>query len=114
MTDLDEVKRVLLMRRSQLLAQDARVEEDRRILETDVEPELNEKGQERALASVLAQLDEHCREELDAIERALARIARGEYGRCIACGATIPSARLSAMPTTDHCRPCAERTTPAA
>jgi RNA polymerase-binding transcription factor DksA len=41
--------------------------------------------------------------ELRDVERARERLRDGEYGRCTTCGANIASARLRAMPTTEHC-----------
>ena len=37
---------------------------------------------------------------------ALERLERGEYGRCTACGGTIPSARLRARPEATTCVQC--------
>lgn len=41
------------------------------------------------------------------IRRALARLADGTYGRCLACGATIVPERLEAIPTVARCARCA-------
>lgn len=41
-----------------------------------------------------------------AIERALARLAAGEYGRCEECGMAIPIARLKAIPFASRCLTC--------
>ncbi len=46
---------------------------------------------------------------LGAIEQALERIEDGSYGTCEECGATIPKARLNAIPYTPHCIRCAEK-----
>ena len=57
-------------------------------------------------------------EPLDAIEgaalseialtrQALARLAAGTYGLCIACGKPVSAARLVALPVTPHCITCA-------
>jgi DnaK suppressor protein len=46
--------------------------------------------------------------ELNAIQRALARIADGSYGECAECGYTIPYERLEAQPTAERCAPCQE------
>jgi RNA polymerase-binding transcription factor DksA len=43
------------------------------------------------------------------IEEALARVERGEYGRCIVCGKTIPEERLELVPETPYCVEDAER-----
>ena len=56
--------------------------------------------------SILSRLEGHQKRELDEIEDALARLARGTYGRCQRCGMAISPARLSAMPTARHCVDC--------
>ena len=105
----EPARAALLERRRQLINQVARVEDDLRWFESNVEPEQLEEGQEQALAGVLERLEEHDRAEIGAIDGALARIARGEYGVCRACGNAIPPARQRALPTADLCLPCAER-----
>ena len=44
-----------------------------------------------------------------AIEWALVRLKKGNYGICTACGNAISRARLKAVPWTDHCRTCMEQ-----
>jgi DnaK suppressor protein len=46
-------------------------------------------------------------ERFDEIERALARMDRGDYGRCVMCRGDIGYSRLVAMPTTNKCADCA-------
>lgn len=46
------------------------------------------------------------RSQLVLIEAALQRIAEGTYGRCLDCGASIPSARLEARPQSVLCLDC--------
>jgi len=41
------------------------------------------------------------------VERALAKLEEGTYGRCDACGAQIPPARLEALPDSVLCVDCA-------
>lgn len=55
-----------------------------------------EQGENRALASQL-------REQLDDVERALAKLDDGSYGACEVCGQRIGDARLEAMPATRFC-----------
>jgi RNA polymerase-binding transcription factor DksA len=43
------------------------------------------------------------------IDEALARITRGEYGRCVICGKQIPDERLELVPETPYCIDDAER-----
>jgi DnaK suppressor protein len=42
-------------------------------------------------------------EQLQQIEKALARIAEGEYGLCSVCGRDIPQSRLDAVPWATLC-----------
>lgn len=44
--------------------------------------------------------------ELQALDAALVRLSRGEYGVCIACGEDIPIERLHAQPEAVRCLPC--------
>lgn len=46
-------------------------------------------------------------QEIRMIEAALQRIAAGEYGVCVKCGAEIGEARLDVLPFTPFCRDCA-------
>jgi RNA polymerase-binding transcription factor DksA len=45
--------------------------------------------------------------EIASVERALARIADGIYGRCVRCGTDIAPARLDARPEAALCIDCA-------
>src|SRR6187399_3651357 len=55
-----------------------------------------EQGENKVLASQL-------RSELDEVEKALAKLDDGTYGRCETCGEAISEARLEAMPATPFC-----------
>lgn len=48
-------------------------------------------------------------EELQAINNALARLGRGDYGRCIDCHEDIAVARLRLVPTAERCITCQQR-----
>jgi RNA polymerase-binding transcription factor DksA len=58
---------------------------------------------ERQLVAVL---DAYARQALEEVERALARIADGTYGRCIGCGVSINAERLMALPRVGCCIDC--------
>ncbi len=47
-------------------------------------------------------------QQLDQVEKALARHAEGRYGSCAACGAEIPLARLRSLPFALYCWNCQE------
>ena len=105
---LEDIRRKLWEQRRALLQQVARVEDNLRWLDTNVETEMEEEGQEENIARLLARLDDRDRVELEAIDRAMARIETGDYGRCAACGTLIPETRLAALPATDSCLACAQ------
>lgn len=46
---------------------------------------------------------------LKAIERALERIVRGEYGQCVECGELISEKRLEAVPAAELCIACKDK-----
>lgn len=48
-------------------------------------------------------LNEHNRNELEDIDRALSAIEKGSYGKCEICGKDIDPERLKALPTTTFC-----------
>ena len=107
MLPIPELKRQMLTRRRALYEQVADTEADLRALAVNVEPEAVEEGQEENLARLLARLDDAGKAEIVAIDGALERIARGDYGRCVACGTPIDPARLAVLPAAEACLPCA-------
>ena len=107
MLPMTRLKEKLLAERRRLFLQVARAEEDLHWLDTNLETEVEEEAQEKSLAGLLARLDDRGKAEIEAIDRALARIAAGDYGRCIDCDRPIPQARLEALPTAETCVECA-------
>lgn len=59
-----------------------------------------------ASAELTSQLAQHESRELAQIDRALARLRDGSYGKCEMCGKKIAVARLSALPYTPLCIEC--------
>jgi DnaK suppressor protein len=106
---IGELRAALLRQRLRLFRQVTRLEDDLRWLDEDVEPETVEEGQEEMIAQLLAGLDDRSRAEIAAIDGALDRLDRGEYGICGNCGRPIPLARLQAMPTAELCLNCARQ-----
>lgn len=106
---VDDIREKLLERRAALFRTVAQVEDDLRWLDDDVEPEVEEEGQEENIARLLTRLDDRGKAEIEAIDAALARIAAGDYGRCEACGNPIAPARLAAVPTATKCVSCAQK-----
>jgi DnaK suppressor protein len=48
-------------------------------------------------------------ETLARVDEALARLDRGEYGRCLECGGEISEKRLRALPFAGRCTVCEEK-----
>jgi DnaK suppressor protein len=107
MLPIPELKRQMLARRGVLFEQVAENEASLRALAVNVEPERVEEGQEENLARMLARLDDAGKAEIVAIDRALERMASGDYGRCVACGQPIAPARLAVLPSAHACLACA-------
>lgn len=55
----------------------------------------------------VAALVADAQDRLAAVDRAIARLAAGDYRRCTRCGGPIGDDRLAARPTTDRCVRCA-------
>lgn len=72
-----------------------------------------EAGVDDELWSIESDLDERDRKLAHAIEDALRRMRRGEYGRCVDCGEEIPIGRLRLVPWTERCVDDEERLRPA-
>lgn len=69
------------------------------------DPEGSSTAFERAhVASLLAQAQEY----LADLDRAAARLERGEYGRCERCGEPVPVERLRVRPAARTCVRCAD------
>ncbi len=49
------------------------------------------------------------KQRLERLENALKRMEDGGYGSCVRCGKDIPFGRLSAVPESLICVPCAEK-----
>jgi RNA polymerase-binding protein DksA len=108
MLPTEELRKVLSVQRRKLFERVARAEDDLRWLDEHVAPERTEEAQEETIARLLARLDDRGRVEIEAIDTALGRIARGVYGRCDSCSKAIPVERLRAVPTTARCIACAK------
>lgn len=96
----------LLERQRALFHEVDGVEDDLRTIEESRESEMEERGQQEAMARLLDRLREHDRRELEDIYRALAKFPAGTYGRCERCGKAIDLPRLEVAPAARHCFTC--------
>jgi RNA polymerase-binding protein DksA len=104
----EDFRAKLLAQRRELFRQAAETEGDLLALETDVEREAEERGQNERLVQILDRLDERAKREIEAIDRALTKIEAGSYGRCERCGKDVTEARLQALPAATTCLACGQ------
>jgi RNA polymerase-binding protein DksA len=104
---LAALRRTLEERRRLLTRRAERIQTDVRHQDAPLEADSEEQATQLENDPVLAALDGRGREQLAAIDAALARIAAGSYGSCAACGDEIAAARLRAVPTASTCAACA-------
>jgi DnaK suppressor protein len=99
---MQRIRELLIMKRDEVFEAHRLGDEARLMLsEHDIEPE--ETAQKGALVSVLAVLDERELSDIQAINRALAKMELGEFGSCEVCGKRIEFERLEAIPWTSVC-----------
>ena len=104
----EEIRKKLLAQRRDLFRQVAQAEDELLWLETDIESEVEERGQDERMVRLLDRMDERMKAQIEAIDRALVKLGTSQYGKCEACGKNIPPSRLEALPMTSLCLPCAE------
>lgn len=80
-------------------------------IEAEQQQPLDADSSERAVAregdEALDSIELSALLEIEHIEQALARLARGAYGLCTSCGDPIAAARLDAIPAAALCIHCA-------
>lgn len=104
----EQVGKQLIEQRKALFRQAATTEDDLLLLETDIEPEFQERGQQEKIVRLLDQMDTRLKAEIDAIDQALVRLNMDQYGHCEKCRKEISDARLQALPATTLCVVCAQ------
>jgi RNA polymerase-binding protein DksA len=76
-------------------------------LQAPLAADFAEQASESEESQTLEALEIAHRNEIDAIDTVLARLANGTYGVCSGCGGDIAPARLKAQPTATRCIACA-------
>jgi RNA polymerase-binding transcription factor DksA len=106
--DLKHLHSVLLKRRKDVFDRLHQFETDWQAL-GDRDIEMEEEAQKADIATLYDRLDERTKEEIEAIDLALCKMAAGSYGICEECESLIPYGRLEAIPETRLCLGCARR-----
>jgi RNA polymerase-binding protein DksA len=105
---IDSLRHRLLARRASIIGRVTRTDELGQSDENEPASEIEEEAQDLNRARLMAQLEERGRKEIDAIDVAIGRIERGDYGFCENCEEPIDVARLEVLPTARLCTTCAE------
>lgn len=103
---LDDLRAALLQRKQDLAGE---IEDVRNQLEEDQErvaEDARDGGAPDAQTGIDHAMVARDLKEIQDIDAALRRIADGDYGICIDCGAEIEPRRLAAYPTAKRCLPC--------
>lgn len=104
-TERMQVMETLLQRRHELLTACAEINRKWRALHQPLVAS-EETGQCDALARGSAAFEKIAFDKIAAIDRALAKLKTGTYGRCDACGTQIDRKRLDAVPWAILCKDC--------
>ena len=107
---IGKIREQLLKKRDEVF-EALRLSDEARLILSDHDIESEETAQKEAIDDVLAILDEKEQEEIEAINRALARIELGKYGSCEVCGKKIEIERLETIPWTAVCSKHMQETT---
>jgi DnaK suppressor protein len=100
--EMENICERLIKKRDQVF-EAHRLSEEARIILSEHDIESEETAQKETIADVLATLDEKEQKDIQAINRALARMEFGEFGSCEVCGEEIAVERLEAIPWTSVC-----------
>ena len=102
--DLEEAKRSLEDRLSELGVRVSKIESD---LRNPGSRDWTDRASEKENEEVLEKLNASERVEIEEIREALARSREGTYGDCSQCGEPIAPKRLAILPYTNSCIGCA-------
>lgn len=102
-----EARATLLRMKDEYERRIAGIRQDLEHKNAPVEADFAEQVTQRENEDVLSGLQSEATVELARVNAALGRIERGEYGRCVKCGASVAPARLMALPQADMCQDCA-------
>lgn len=103
--ELEQRQRKLSEQLAEHLHGKTRAERAHEVMQQDGD-DAPQRAPERAVANALTDFE---RAELESASDALARLQRGDYGRCVDCDAEIPFDRLKVEPWTRRCIDCATR-----
>lgn len=107
--DLDAYKKMLIVRRNEIVRKLSEFRNESKEVETDIAQDVADKAESSYTKEFLLSLSDAEREQLFQIDAALKRIERKEFGNCQMCQKEISKKRLNALPWTPYCIDCQEK-----
>lgn len=104
---VEGIRKKLFTQRRSLFRHVAQTEDELLWLETDVEREVEERGQEEGMIGCLIVWMGERRPRLRR-SIGLVKLETAQYGRCERCGEAIPPSRLESLPAAALCLVCAQ------
>ena len=101
-----EAREALLRKRHRLVDLRGEVQSEERGLRQERSADWVDLASDQGAAQLLDDLTERELGEIAEIDAALARIERGTYGVCLACGSPVEPGRLKAIPEVRLCLGC--------
>ena len=105
-TDIEKLRRKLELQRREIRMGLGQMEQETRALDVDSTQDMADQCIITLTKEALFERSSQRRTLLRLIEAALMRITEGSFGVCIACGHSIQSRRLEALPWTQFCLRC--------
>jgi len=109
MNNNDDIHKELMEKLDDLTSRLNDLEKDIQHKDSPVSADFAEQATETENAEVLAALEDETNATIKNIKHALKRMEEGSYGTCAICGIEIPEERIKALPYTDKCFKCADK-----
>jgi RNA polymerase-binding transcription factor len=106
---LDDIERLLRERHAKLTQSRAEIVAQQRAEAAERSPDAGLSASQTLHGELQAALVDRQNHQLAAVEAALERLARGEYGICGDCGGLIGTGRLRVLPFAQRCTACESR-----
>ena len=106
---LEQYKKRLLERKTQLRQTVSKTEQDGREADEETAQDIADKATNSYTKEFLFKMSNDDRYILQLVNEALERLDNGEFGTCVACGGDMQPKRLEAVPWARHCIDCQQK-----
>ncbi len=105
----EQYRKRLLEKQEELRQLVVKSEQDGREADEEATQDIADKAANSYTKEFLFHQSDDQRRILQLVEEALRRIAKGEFGSCVACELDVQKKRLEAVPWARHCIGCQEK-----